>query len=87
MLDGGICRVTAYDSSTETLTLAENSSCPSSSASTDPAAPSSVYFLPPRLVFYSSDFSLGYVQSVMENFASPMDRFGDAIESRQPSSF
>ena len=87
MLDGGICRVTAYDSSTETLTLAENSSCPSSSASTDPAAPSSVYFFPPRLVFYSSDFSLGYVQSVMENFASPMDRFGDAIENRQPSSF
>ena len=87
MLDGAICRVTAYDSATETLTLDANSNCPSSSASTDPAAPSSVYFLPPRLVFYSSDFSLGYVQSVMENFASPMDRFGDAIENRQPSSF
>lgn len=87
MLDGSLCRVTAYDSVTQTLTLDANSNCPSSSASTDPTASSSVYFLPPRLVFYSSDFSLNFVQSVMENFAVPMDRFGDTLSSREPSSF
>ena len=87
MLDGDICRVTAYDSATETLTLEENSGCPASSVSTDPTASSTVYFLPPRLVFYSSDFSLRFVQSVMESFADPMDRFGDTLANRQPSSF
>ena len=87
MLDGAVCRVTAYDSATETLTLEENSGCPVSSASTDPTAASTVYFLPPRLVFYSSDFSLRFVQSVMESFADPMDRFGDTLATRQPSTF
>jgi hypothetical protein len=87
MLDGAICRVTAYDSDTETLTLEEDSGCPASSASTDPTAASTVYFLPPRLVFYSSDFTLRFVQSVMESFADPMDRFGDTLATRQPSSF
>ena len=87
MLNGALCRVNAYDSATETLTLEENSGCPASSASTDPTDLATVYFLPPRLVFYSSDFSLRYVQSVMENFAAPMDRFGDTIGARQPSSF
>lgn len=87
MLDGAICRVTAYDSASETLTLEENSGCPASSGSTDPTAASTVYFMPPRLVFYSSDFSLGFVQSVMESFADPLDRFGDVLSERKPQAF
>lgn len=87
MLDGALCRVTAYDPNTEILTLDENSSCPSNSDTTDPTAGQTVFFLPPRLVFYSSDFSLNFVQSVMENFAEPINRYGDIISNRKPENF
>jgi len=87
MLDGAVCRVTAYDPNTEILTLDENSSCPSDSDTTDPTAGQTVFFLPPRLVFYSSDFSLNFVQSVMENFAEPINRYGDIISDRKPENF
>ena len=87
MLDGAVCRVTAYDPNTEILTLDENSGCPSNSDTTDPTAGQSVFFLPPRLVFYSSDFSLNFVQSVMENFAEPINRYGDIISDRKPENF
>jgi prepilin-type N-terminal cleavage/methylation domain-containing protein len=87
MLDGALCRVTAYDPNTEILTLDENSSCPSNSDTTDPTAGQTVFFLPPRLVFYSSDFSLNFVQSVMENFAEPINRYGDIISDRKPENF
>ena len=85
MLDGGICRITGYDSATETLTMDDSSACPASSVSTDPTAAASVYFIPPRLVFYSSDFSLNYVQSVMESFADPVNRYDDDLANRQPA--
>ena len=87
MLDGAVCRVTAYDPNTEILTLDENSGCPSNSDTTDPTAGQTVFFLPPRLVFYSSDFSLNFVQSVMENFAEPINRYGDIISDRKPENF
>ena len=87
MFNGALCRVTGYDPTTEILTLSANSNCPSSSADTDVTASPTVYFIPPRLVFYSSDFSLNYVQSVMESFADPINRFGDDLATREPTSF
>ncbi len=87
MMDGSICRVTGYDDASTTLTLEQNSGCPASSTSTAPTASPTVYFFPPRLVFYSSNFKLNYVQSVMESFAEPIDRFDDDIAERKPSSF
>lgn len=87
MLDGSLCRVVGYDSSTEVLTLDSASNCPASAGDTDPTASPTVYFLPPRLVFYSTDFSLQFVQSVMDSFANPVNKFNDNIASRDPSSF
>jgi len=87
MLDGSICRVTGYNSTSEILTLDSASNCPASSADTDPTESPTVYFSPPRLVFYSSDFSLRFVQSVMDSFANPVNRFDDDIATREPSSF
>lgn len=74
MLDGRVCKVIGYTPSSYTWTLSQNTGCPISTSATLASASPTTYFMPPRLILFSTNGSLSYTRSVLESLVSPIDR-------------